>query len=646
MAGAPFRSFPNIGLKTGLPVWVGQFKEDIDKKDPEAIRCLLSVLSAGRAIVLDPVIDFGTITTPGKTLDNTVSNREIKRALDEMKISNLNTVWRSFHMSMKSGPNGQSIGSAMSDLALLPNELIDSIKTLAGKNLATRMDELLYTSFLGVRFLTLWSFIAGSRGSKIRKLSFFGDKEGKTRVIAILDYWSQCALKPLHDSAIESLRRIDTDCTFNQEAFNKSLPSVGPYFSFDLHAATDRIPVALTERMLAKLIGKRKARAWRSILTDYPFSYGQHSVKYAVGQPMGAYSSWPVGLALIHHVLVRISAHRAGISNFNDYCLLGDDIVMTNSSVAFEYQSLMDQIGVEISSTKTHISYNMYEFAKRWFISGQEVTAFAFSGILSNWNRYYLLFNFLNTQGRHGYDLTLENQTRVIGAIYAYFKRTRQLPSVLKKYTLFSVLLTEEGNFTLDSIESIMSKFNLVLPEGIDTVSYAKLVWNSVLLEELKTGAKVAARGFDELNNSIIAKLSGPLAGLVDQTYRDPINEWMDIDAPGFVPVVSALADSRTKFMLSLVDPLGKTNLDLENLVSIVSDTKFFYPKEIFSMRRDHTIALVKAMMGKKFIENWKALSVFEDNRFIYQDFQDLELQSRMVSRMYRPLFADSWDSV
>jgi hypothetical protein len=32
----------------------------------------------------------------------------------------------------------------------------------------------------------------------IRKLTAIEDREGKTRVIAIGDYWSQTALKPLH----------------------------------------------------------------------------------------------------------------------------------------------------------------------------------------------------------------------------------------------------------------------------------------------------------------------------------------------------------------------------------------------------------------------------------------------------------------
>jgi hypothetical protein len=49
-----------------------------------------------------------------------------------------------------------------------------------------------------------------------RKLSCFGDSEGKSRTIAILDYWSQTALAPLHAKLMKLLSVIDEDCTFNQ----------------------------------------------------------------------------------------------------------------------------------------------------------------------------------------------------------------------------------------------------------------------------------------------------------------------------------------------------------------------------------------------------------------------------------------------
>lgn len=93
-----------------------------------------------------------------------------------------------------------------------------------------------------------------------RKLSCFSDKEAKTRTIAIVDYWSQTVLKPLHDKLNFLLRRIKCDCTFNQDAFSEILGSDGPFYSLDLKSATDRMPVDFQSRVLSMIVGPTCAR--------------------------------------------------------------------------------------------------------------------------------------------------------------------------------------------------------------------------------------------------------------------------------------------------------------------------------------------------------------------------------------------------
>lgn len=74
------------------------------------------------------------------------------------------------------------------------------------------------------------------------------DQAGKARIVGITNFWIQCLLKPLHSAIFSLLRRLPTDGTFDQEAPIKRLISlVGSsgqkFHSFDLSAATDRIPV-------------------------------------------------------------------------------------------------------------------------------------------------------------------------------------------------------------------------------------------------------------------------------------------------------------------------------------------------------------------------------------------------------------------
>jgi len=86
-------------------------------------------------------------------------------------------------------------------------------------------------------------------------------------------------------------------------------------------------------------------------------------------------------MALTHHIIVRIAARREGLYHFHDYTLLGDDIVIRSDAVAQSYKKILDILDMPISLTKTHVSSNTYEFAKRWVRDGKEITGFSVSGL-------------------------------------------------------------------------------------------------------------------------------------------------------------------------------------------------------------------------------------------------------------------------
>lgn len=126
----------------------------------------------------------------------------------------------------------------------------------------------------------------------IRSLSYFPDKEGKTRVIAILDYWTQTCLRPMHSKINRLLEKIDTDCTFNQNHFQTCLPSKATFHSLDLKSATDRMPLSFQKRVVAFLLGtKSLADDWGLLLTELGYHHSDGIAKYNAGQPMGCYTS-------------------------------------------------------------------------------------------------------------------------------------------------------------------------------------------------------------------------------------------------------------------------------------------------------------------------------------------------------------------
>jgi hypothetical protein len=138
------------------------------------------------------------------------------------------------------------------------------------------------------------------------------------------------------------LKQIPQDGTFNQlkpierlqNRFSRSLK--GGLSSIDLSAATDRLPIELQVILLESLLKglvpdpASFARSWADLLVkrdylvvpdqsrlhyDFPDSLiikgKEVLVRYSVGQPMGALSSWAM-LAITHHAMMQFSSKGPG----------------------------------------------------------------------------------------------------------------------------------------------------------------------------------------------------------------------------------------------------------------------------------------------------------------------------------------------
>lgn len=229
------------------------------------------------------------------------------------------------------------------------------------------------------------------------------EEPGKKRIVAMVDIWTQWLLYPLHRFIFDRvLGKIPQDGTFDQakpvRELIKRASKVGRthFWSYDLSAATDRLPVTLQARVLGAFTLESFANTWQALLTerDYrtpkefgtTFGKGSTFVRYSVGQPMGAYSSWGM-LAWTHHAIVQFAAWRVGHRSwFTWYAVLGDDIVICDRDVASEYVHLMTEFGVKIGFHKSIVSSNSsLEFAKRFYYKGEEVSPLSLAGISVGW---------------------------------------------------------------------------------------------------------------------------------------------------------------------------------------------------------------------------------------------------------------------
>jgi hypothetical protein len=209
------------------------------------------------------------------------------------------------------------------------------------------------------------------------------EEPGKKRVFAMVDWWTQTLLYPLHKAIFGSLRFIPQDSTFDQmKGVRRACEEVqgGYVASLDLSAATDRLPVSL-QSLLVDHLKPGLGGPWKDLLVGraykVPKKYSSvaKQVFYACGQPMGAYSSWAM-LALTHHFLVQLSARRAGAREwFTRYAVLGDDVLIWDRHVVHQYLELMKELGVGISMHKSLVSNNgTFEYAKRFVAKGIDCT--------------------------------------------------------------------------------------------------------------------------------------------------------------------------------------------------------------------------------------------------------------------------------
>lgn len=286
---------------------------------------------------------------------------------------------RDHYISTKMSPNGPSTISSIWSWQSLEPKTIESIKFfLAGQwNYFTDWWEKLKD--LPVK----GKIKLGLSG----KLAIREDPEGKLRVIAMVDYHSQFVLRRLHKELFSLLKLLPCDRTTTQDPFHKWEDNREYFYSLDLSNATDRFPIDLQGKLLSVIYNNRLyADHWKQLLVSRAYYDPQGNKHfYSVGQPMGAYSSW-VMFTLTHHLVVSWAAHLSGYDpfTFDQYIILGDDIVIKNQRIAQRYTNIITKLGVSISKQKTHVSKDTYEFAKRWIKGGIEITGIPLRGILSN----------------------------------------------------------------------------------------------------------------------------------------------------------------------------------------------------------------------------------------------------------------------
>nr|UPW42219.1 MAG: putative RNA dependent RNA polymerase [Yunnan mito-like virus 44] len=380
------KTFPRVATRLGFPLIIpGSLRVSMFKRDIVTIQLVLSVLSVYRILKVPPQLKLSSITDLFTGSADTLPLWEVREAMKVLHCIERFKIIPNARLlpNVSAGPNSKIsiLGATLDAWALREHpELLSSFKIL-GVYLGSELISLLEQEieFLPTFFNLLKQGVKETLYSKLKlgKLSEKIEAAGKVRVFAITDVWTQSLLRPLHDGLLRLLSTIITDGTFDQLAPVRRLYELGhtEFYSFDLTAATDRLPVRLQGQVLSILVNKEFSENWVKLLTSRPWYLKLVPYFYSVGQPMGALSSWAM-MSLTHHILVQVAARRSGWNSpFLDYAVLGDDLVIANKAVAIAYLSLMKGLGVSINMDKSLVSKDgVLEFAKRLFWRGLDLS--------------------------------------------------------------------------------------------------------------------------------------------------------------------------------------------------------------------------------------------------------------------------------
>jgi hypothetical protein len=411
--------------QSGFPRYIPlSERRAMKSKSQSVIRFWLTLFAVYRIISIPGKLKLNTITDPFSG-----SKEGLQRVSQELEALASNSLKMFDKSILKSDPGllmleTSSSTTKVSWLGIFTDPFLLA-KAGLGQTCLDYMQELGYS-----RLLTMWIKIfkyykvvektcslkdmnALKEHGHIGQLSRKLEAAGKVRVFAMVDIWTQSLLKPLHLMLTNFLSNLPNDGTKDQiaswkRAAKKSL--CGRSFGYDLSAATDRLPISIQVAILSPIIGKKVAELWSKLLIDrsYYLAYEKDervpggpkgiSLRYAVGQPMGALSSFNM-LAVTHHFLVQLAYQRSlpfykrtqillmfgKFKWYDNYEITGDDLVLFDEEVALEYLQIMEDIGVPINQSKSVIAkVPAVEYLKVTTLDTKNVSALSWRMLISN----------------------------------------------------------------------------------------------------------------------------------------------------------------------------------------------------------------------------------------------------------------------
>lgn len=300
-----------------------------------------------------------------------------------------------FHNSNSSGPN-----SSLKRCDALYSAPYDAKAIVRDKNLSTHLKRVLNDcNQLNIWFYIerLASCVKDDESLTHSKIALIPDPENKQRIVALIDYWSQMCLIPLESHLKEVTLQLPNNHMYDQDRGReivRKLTLTDEPHSLDGSDFTDRFPKEVQAIVLKHLTNEEYSRNIFKLLTcrNFKVSNTQEFVRYEVGQPMGAHSSFHI--ANITHSLIAIWSSQQYSKRYDlslSTVVCGDDIVLSNGRIAKIYLRIMKSLKMTFSEFKGFNSTKdckISEFCKKLYKDGVLISGFSPNPFL-NYSRDY-----------------------------------------------------------------------------------------------------------------------------------------------------------------------------------------------------------------------------------------------------------------
>jgi hypothetical protein len=240
-----------------------------------------------------------------------------------------------------------------------------------------------------------------SQNTLLRKLVKVPDSGFKTRIVAIVDFWTQLIMMPIrqHVQGVTRRKFKTNDFRLNQNGGvaamvdfqNRCLreDSIGNHKLnvkhlkfYDISSWTDRFHRDLQKIVMKNLFNPRIAEAWAQLVVhcDWYSPDLKRTIKFGQGQGMGTNGSFDIATLtdhlFINYIFEEVSTTQKDYSfRIQCYGKVGDDLwIYDPDNLIPEYYGKIN-LPLNISKSKTYNGHNsIAEFCSRTFIDGVDVS--------------------------------------------------------------------------------------------------------------------------------------------------------------------------------------------------------------------------------------------------------------------------------